>query len=42
MRVLDDLGTARYVAVDAVRGKRLGPGRPPTLSDANLVCLAVA
>src|SRR5919204_3427721 len=40
--VLDDLVIALYVTVDELRGKRLGPGRPPRLSDAELVCLAVA
>jgi hypothetical protein len=40
--VLDDLVTALYVTVDEVLGPRLGPGRPPKLADAELVCLAVA
>ena len=40
--VLDDLVIARYVTVDELLGKRPGPGRPPRLSDAELVCLAVA
>ena len=40
--VLDDLVIALYVTVDELVGKRPGPGRPPRLSDAELVCLAVA
>jgi hypothetical protein len=40
--VLDDLVIALYVTVDELLGKRSGPGRPPRLSDAELVCLAVA
>jgi hypothetical protein len=40
--VLDDLVIALYVTVDELFGKRPGPGRPPKLSDAELVCLAVA
>ena len=40
--VLDDLVIALDVTVDELLGKRLGPGRPPRLSDAELVCLAVA
>ena len=39
---LDDLVIALYVTIDDVLGPRLGPGRPPKLSDAELVCLAVA
>jgi hypothetical protein len=39
---LDDLVTALYVTIDDLLGPRLGPGRPPKLSDAELVCLAVA
>jgi Transposase DDE domain len=39
---LDDLVIARYVTIDELLGPRLGPGRPPKLSDAELVCLAVA
>ena len=39
---LDDLVTALYVTIDELVGPRLGPGRPPKLSDAELVCLAVA
>ena len=33
---------ALYVMVDDLIGPRCGPGRPPKLSDAELVCLAVA
>ena len=40
--VLDDLVVARYVTVDELLGKRSRPGRPSRLSDAELVCLAVA
>ena len=39
---LDDLVTALYVTIDELVGPRLGPGRLPKLSDAELVCLAVA
>ncbi len=39
---LDILVTALYVVVDDHLGPRRGPGRPPKLSDAELVCLAVA
>jgi hypothetical protein len=39
---LDDLVTALYVTIDDLLGPRPGPGRPPKLSDAELVCLAVA
>jgi hypothetical protein len=39
---LDDLVTALYVTIDDLLGPRLGPGRPPKLSDAELVCLALA
>jgi hypothetical protein len=39
---LDDLVTALYVTIDELLGPRLGPGRRPRLSDAELVCLAVA
>ena len=39
---LDDLVIALYVMVDDLLGPRLGPGRRPKLSDAELVCLAVA
>jgi Transposase DDE domain len=39
---LDDLVIALYVTIDDLLGQRMGPGRPPKLSDAELVCLAVA
>ena len=39
---LDTLVIALYVTVDELLGPRLGPGRRPKLSDAELVCLAVA
>jgi hypothetical protein len=39
---LDDLVTALYVTIDDLLGPRIGPGRQPRLSDAELVCLAVA
>jgi hypothetical protein len=39
---LDTLVTALYVTIDDRFGPRLGPGRKPKLSDAELVCLAVA
>jgi len=39
---LDTLVTALYVTVDDLFGPRHGPGRKPKLSDAELVCLAVA
>jgi hypothetical protein len=39
---LDDLVIALYVTIDQLLGPRLGPGRPPKLSDAELVTLAVA
>jgi Transposase DDE domain len=39
---LDDLVIALYVTIDDLFGPRLGPGHPPKLSDAELVCLAVA
>lgn len=39
---LDDLVVALYVTIDDLLGPRLGPGHPPKLSDAELVCLAVA
>ena len=39
---LDDLVTAPYVTVDELLEPRRGPGRPPRLSDAELLCLAVA
>jgi Transposase len=40
--VLDDLVTALYVTVDELVEPRRGPGCRPRLSDAELVCLAVA
>jgi len=39
---LDDLVIALYVTIDELLEPRHGPGRPPRLSDAELVCLAVA
>ena len=39
---LDDLVVALYVTIDDLLGPRLGPGHPPKLSDAELVCLGVA
>jgi hypothetical protein len=39
---LDDLVIALYVTIDDLLEPRRGPGRPPRLSDAELVCLAVA
>ena len=39
---LDTLVIALYVSVDELFGPRTGPGRRPRLSDAELVCLAVA
>jgi hypothetical protein len=39
---LDTLVIALYVMVDDLIGSRCGPGRPPKLSDAELVCLDVA
>jgi hypothetical protein len=39
---LDDLVIALYVTVDELLEPRRGPGRRPRLSDAELVCLAVA
>jgi len=39
---LDDLVIALYVTIDELLGPRLGPGRPPKLSDPELICLAVA
>jgi hypothetical protein len=39
---LDDLVIALYVTVDELLEPRRGPGRPPKLSDAELLCLAVA
>ena len=39
---LDTIVTALYVTIDDLFGPRQGPGRKPKLSDAELVCLAVA
>jgi Transposase DDE domain len=39
---LDDLVIALYVTIDDLLGPRRGCGRPPKLSDSELVCLAVA
>ena len=39
---LDDLVIALYVTIDELLEPRRGPGHPPKLSDAELVCLAVA
>jgi Transposase DDE domain len=39
---LDTLVVALYVTIDEQLGPRRGPGRPPKLTDAELVCLAVA
>lgn len=39
---LDDLLTALYVAVDDFLPERSGPGRPPRLTDSELLCLAAA
>jgi hypothetical protein len=39
---LDTLVTALYVTIDDLFGPRHGPGRKPKLSEAELVCLAVA
>jgi hypothetical protein len=39
---LDTLVVALYVTIDELLGPRRGPGRRPRLSDAELVCLAVA
>jgi hypothetical protein len=39
---LDDLVTALYVTIDELLEPRRGPGCRPRLSDAELVCLAVA
>ena len=39
---LDTLVIALYVMVDDLLGPRRGPGRRPKLSDAELICLAVA
>jgi hypothetical protein len=42
LATLDDLVTALYVVVDDLISPRTGPGRRPKLSDAELVCLAIA
>jgi hypothetical protein len=39
---LDDLVIALYVTIDELVEPRRGPGRRPKLTDAELVCLAVA
>jgi hypothetical protein len=39
---LDDLVIALYVTIDELVEPRRGPGRRPRLTDAELVCLAVA
>ncbi|HZA84972.1 MAG TPA: IS982 family transposase [Actinomycetes bacterium] len=39
---LDTLVIALYVTIDELLGPRRGPGRRPKLSDAELICLAVA
>ena len=39
---LDALLTALYVLVDDSLPKRGGVGRPPTTTDAEIICLAVA
>jgi hypothetical protein len=39
---LDDLVIALYVTIDELLEPRRGPGRPPKLSDAELLCLAIA
>ena len=39
---LDALLTALYVLADDFLPKRSGPGRPPQISDAEIICLAVA
>jgi Transposase DDE domain len=39
---LDSLLTALYVLVEDFLPRRCGPGRPPRITDAELVCLAVA
>src|SRR6266566_4764224 len=38
----DDLLTATYVLVDDFLPKRRGPGRPPRITDAELITLAIA
>jgi hypothetical protein len=39
---LDDLVIALYVTIDELVEPRRGPGHPPKLSDAELICLAIA
>src|SRR5438309_145385 len=39
---LDDLLTATYVLVDDFLPKRRGPGRPPRITDSELITLAIA
>ena len=39
---LDDLVIALYCFADDLYGARRGPGHPSKLSDAELVCLAIA
>lgn len=39
---LNDLLTATYVLVDDFLPKRRGPGRPPRITDAELITLAIA
>jgi hypothetical protein len=39
---LDDLVIALYVTIDELLEPRRGPGHPPKLSEAELICLAVA
>jgi hypothetical protein len=39
---LDDLVIALYVTIDELLEPGRGPGRPPKLSDAELLCLAIA
>jgi hypothetical protein len=39
---METLLTALYVKIDDQIGGRPRPGRPPLLSDSELVCLAVA
>src|SRR5712691_13511765 len=39
---LDDLLTATYVLIDDFLPPRRGPGRPPKITDAELITLAVA
>src|SRR4051812_46716153 len=38
---IDDLLTATYVLVDDFHPKRRGPGRPPRITDAELITLAI-